>query len=308
MPYSVWLTSHHRYEDVRAGAPDRLTLEDLGACLDLLARSRPILRARRPDGATWVFRGGEEPARAPFLWAGVRPNNGPRAGTLQLSVSGTSPFFLSNMFELLAFATMVNEELGLSAFEGVQGREVTVESFPLLTDTQGEYTRAQGRLWLQRREQLHTEVQMPLEFPAGQQDEATNLLALRLKHPRLPPLAKLLEAPPEGQDVELEGKGKQGVWFDRASGEPVTWFFRNPHAADELLVWPQWGEAPFSRTAHTTFSAAERLRARAGGQVLWNGEPVTSESTAWLRRYPELLGVELLQLVTLGWEPAARQA
>ncbi|MGZ3457876.1 MAG: hypothetical protein ACXU86_05145, partial [Archangium sp.] len=115
MPYSVYLTSHRRYEDVRAGAPDRLTLEELRACVDLLARSRPTLQARRPDGATWVFRAGEEPARAPLLWAGVRPNNGPRTGTLQLSVSGTSPFFLANLFELLTLAALANEELGLRA-------------------------------------------------------------------------------------------------------------------------------------------------------------------------------------------------
>ncbi len=305
MPYSIWLTSHRRYKDVQAGAPDRLTLEDWRTCLDLLARSRPILRSHRPDGATWVFRGGAAPGLAPLLFAGVRPNNGPRMGTLQLSVSGTSPFFLANMFELLSFAALANEELGLRAFEGVHGREVTVDSLRYFTDVQGEYTREQGRLWLQRREQLHATVRMPLEFPVGGRDEDTNLLALRLKHPRLPPLATLLEAPPEGQDVEAERA--RGVWVDRASGEPVTWFHLNPHAPDELLVWPQWGEAPFSRMALTTFAAAERLRARVGGQVLWNGEPVTPQGPTWLQRYPELLGVELLQLVMLGWEPAARQ-
>jgi hypothetical protein len=305
MPYSVWLTSHRRYEDVRAGAPDRLTPEELRACLDLLARSRPILRARRPDGATWVFRADAEPASAPLLWAGVRPNNGPRAGTLQLSVSGTSASFLANMFELLSLAAIVNEELGLRVFEGVHGREVTVESLGALTEAQGKYAMEQGRQWLQRREQLHTTIHMPLEFPAGGHDEGPNLLALRLKHPKPPPLAELLKAPPEGQDVELQGN--QGVWFDRASGEPVTWFLRNPHAADELLIWPQWGEAAFVQTARTTFAAAELLRTRAGGQVLWNGEPATPERTDWLRRYPELLGVELLQLVTAGWEPTVRQ-
>ena len=93
MPFSVWLTSHRRIEDVRAGAPDRLTLEDLRACLELLARSRPTRAALRPDGSTWVFRAGEELALAPLLWAGLRPNNGPQAGTLQLSVSATHPFF-----------------------------------------------------------------------------------------------------------------------------------------------------------------------------------------------------------------------
>ncbi|PTL84416.1 hypothetical protein [Vitiosangium sp. GDMCC 1.1324] len=305
MPYSVWLTSHRRYEDVRAGAPDRLTLENLRTCLGLLARSRPTQEVRRPDGATWVFRGGEPPALAPLLMAGVRPNNGPRTGTIQLTVSGTSPFFMANMYELLSFAAMVNEELGLLAFEGVHGREVTVESLSQLRDVQGEYTREMAHRWQLSREQLYTAVRMPLEFPAGGQDEAPNLLALRLKHPRLPPLTKLLGSPPEGLGVEI--RGEQGVWFDRASDEPVTWFHLNPHASDELLIWPQWGEAPFAKTAHSTFDAAVRLRASAGGQVLWNGEPVTPERTAWLQRYPELLGVELLQLVTLGWEPVTRQ-
>lgn len=305
MPYSVWLTSHRRFEDVRAGVPDRLTLEDLRACLELLARSRPTRVARRPDGATWVFRAGEPPALAPLLWAGVRPNNGPRAGTLQLSASVTSPFFMANLFELLSFAALVNEELGLRAFEGVHGREVTVESHRQLTDVQGGYALELARAWQQNREQLHTDIRMPLEFPAGQQDEAPNLLALRLEHPKPPPLAQWLAEPPEGQDVEV--RGTQGVWFDRASQEPVTWFLVDPHDAHALLLWPQWGEAPFARTAHTTFEAAVRLRARAGGRVLWNGEPVTPERTAWLQRYPELLGVELLQLVTLGWEPASTQ-
>jgi len=305
MPYSVYLTSHSRYDDVRAGRPDRLTIEHLRACLDLMARSRAIVQARRPDGATWVFRAGEEqPAFAPFLWAGVRPNNGPHAGTIHLSVSGTSPFFLANMFEMLAFAAMVNEELGLSAFEGVHGREVTVESFRHFKEPEGEYARQQGRLWLQRREQLHTSVRMPFEFPAGGHEEDSNILALRLKHPRLPPLARMLKVPPEGQNAEVEGT--QGVWFDRASGEPVTWFQLNPHAADEVVLWPQWGRASFSQIARATFAVAERLRAHAGGQVLWNGEPVAPQGPSWLQRYPELLGVELIQLVTMGWEPTAR--
>ena len=38
-----------------------------------------------------------------------------------------------------------------------------------------------------------------------------------------------------------------------------------------------------------------------------NDAPVTPERTAWLQHYPELLGVELLQLVTLGWEPVTRR-
>jgi hypothetical protein len=28
MPYTLWLTRHHRLEDVKARAPDKLTLED----------------------------------------------------------------------------------------------------------------------------------------------------------------------------------------------------------------------------------------------------------------------------------------
>ncbi|HEX5746154.1 MAG TPA: hypothetical protein VFZ09_07915 [Archangium sp.] len=299
MPFSVWLTSHRRIEDVRAGAPDQLTLENLRACLDLLARSRPMRAALRPDGSTWVFRAGESLALAPLLWAGLRPNNGPQAGTLHLSVSVTSPFFMANVFELLSFAALVNEELGLNAFEGVRGREVTVESHRELLDVQGSYSRDLARAWQQNREQLHTNLQMPLEFPAGQQDEAPNLLMLRLEHPKPPPLAELLAEPPEGQDVEI--RGPQAVWFDRATQAPVTWFLLNN--PQEVLIWPQWGEAPFAQTAHSIFEVAVRLRARAGGRLIWNGEPVTPERTSWLQRYPELLGVELLQYVLLGWEP-----
>ena len=204
-----------------------------------------------------------------------------------------------------ALAALVNEELGLRAFEGVHGREVTVESLRQLTDVQGTYARELARAWQQNRERLHTAIRMPLEFPAGQQDEAPNLLALRLEHPKLPPLEQLLADPPQGQGVEV--RGTQGVWFERATQEPVTWFLLNPHDAHELLLWPQWSEAPFVRAAHTTFEAAVRLRARAGGRVLWNDEPVTPERTSWLQRYPELLGVELLQLVTLDWEPVTRK-
>lgn len=299
MPFSVWLTSHRRIEDVRAGAPDRLTLEDLRACLELLARSRPTRAALRPDGSTWVFRAGEELALAPLLWAGLRPNNGPQAGTIQLSVSATHPFFMANVFELLSLAALVSEELGLHAFEGVRGREVTVESHRELLDVEGTYSRELARSWQQNREQLHPNLRMPLEFPAGQQDEAPNMLMLRLEHPKPPPLAELLAEPPEGQDVEI--RGPQAVWFDRATQAPVTWFLLNN--PQEVLIWPQWGEAPFSRTAHSLFDVAVRMRARAGGQLIWNGDPVTPERTSWLQRYPELLGVELLQFVLLGWEP-----
>lgn len=302
MPFSVWLTSHRRIEDVRAGAPDQLTLDNLRASLELLARSRPTQVAQRPDGSIWVFRAGEPPALAPLLLAGVRPNNGPQLGTIQLSVSVASPFFMANLFELLSFAARVNAELGLRAFEGVHGREVTGESLGQLTDSQGAYARELARAWQQNREQLHSNLRMPLEFPAGQQDDAPHLLALVLEHPKLPPLAQLLADPPEGQGVEV--RGTQAVWFDKATQQPVTWFFVNPQVPQELLIWPQWAEAPFARTAHTTFDAAVRLRARAGGRVLWNGAPVTPERTVWLQRYPELLGVELLQLVTLDWEPA----
>lgn len=303
MPFSVWLTSHRRIEDVRAGAPDQLTPENLRACLELLARSRPTRAALRPDGSTWVFRAGEPLALAPLLWAGLRPNNGPQAGTLQLSVSVTHPFFMANVFELLSLAALANEELGLRAFEGVQGREVTVESQRELLDVQGSYSRDLARAWQQNREQLHPNLRMPLEFPAGQQDEAPNLLMLRLEHPKPPPLAQLLAEPPEGQDVEI--RGSQAVWFDRATQEPVTWFLlNNPR---EVLIWPQWREAPFAQTAHAIFDVAVRLRARAGGQLIWNGDPVTPERTAWLQRYPELLGVELLQLVLLGWDPITVQ-
>ncbi|WP_375770081.1 hypothetical protein NR798_04105 [Archangium gephyra] len=302
MPFSVWLTSHRRLEDVRAGAPDRLTVENLRACLELLARSRPTQVAQRPDGSVWVFRAGEPPALAPLFLAGVRPNNGPQQGTIQLSVSVTHPFFMANLFELLSFASRVNAELGLSAYEGVHGQEVTVESFGVLTEPQGAYSQELARAWQQNREQLHTRLRMPLEFPAGQQDDAPHLLALILEHPKLPPLAQLLAEPPEGQGVEI--RGTQALWFDKATQQPVTWFLVNPQAPQELLLWPQWGEEPFARTAHTTFEAAVRLRARAGGRVLWNGAPVTPERTAWLQRYPGLLGVELLQLVSQGWEPA----
>ncbi len=299
MPFSVWLTSHRRIEDVQAGAPDRLTLEDLRACLELLARSRPTRAALRPDGSTWLFRAGEGPALAPLLWAGLRPNNGPQAGTLQLSVSAASPFFMANVFELLSLAALANEQLGLRAFEGLHGREVTVESQRELLDVQGGYSQELARAWQQNREQLHTALQMPLEFPSGQHDAAPNLLMLRLEHPKPPPLAELLAEPPEGQGVEI--RGPQAVWFDRATQQPVTWFLLNN--PQEVLVWPQWSDAPFAHTAHTTFEVAARLRARAGGRLLWNGEPVTPERTAWLQRYPELLGVELLQFVLQGWEP-----
>lgn len=305
MPYSVLLTSHRRFSDVRSGAPDRLTVQELRACLELLARSRPTQQAQRPDGSIWVFRAGEPSAVAPLLWAGVRPNNGPQAGTIHLAVGGAGPFFLANMFEALSIAALAHEELGLHAFEATHGKEVTVESLRQLTDVQGEYSREQARLWQQRRERLHTAILMPLEFPAGQYDEGPNLLALRLKHPKPPPLEQLLAEPPEGQEVEIHGQ--QGVWFDRASNEPVTWFLLNPSTPDELLIWPQWKDEPFARTAHAIFEVAVRLRARVGGQVLWNGEPVTPDRTAWLQHYPELLAVELLQLVTLGWEPVTRK-
>lgn len=306
MPYSVWLTSHPRIDDVRSGAPDQLTLENLRACLDLLARSRPIQAAGRPDGSVWVFRAGEAPALAPLLLAGVRPNNGPQMGTIQLSVSVTHPFFMANFFELLSFAALVNKELGLRAFEGVHGREVTLESLGSLTDTQGTYAQELARAWQQNRAQLHGNLRMPLEFPANNQDDAPHLLALRLEHPKpLPPMEQLLAEPPEGQGVEI--RGTQGLWFDKATRQPVTWFFINPQTPQEMLIWPQWGEDPFVRTAHTTFDAAVRLRGRAGGRVLWNGAPVTPERTAWLHRFPELLGVELFQIVTLGWEPVTRK-
>lgn len=303
MPFSVWLTSHRRIEDVRAGAPDRLTLEELRSCLELLARSRPTRAALRPDGSTWVFRAGEGPALAPLLWAGLRPNNGPQAGTLQLAVSVTSPFFMANVFELLSLAALVNEELGLHAFEGVGGREVTLESQRELLDVQGAYSQGLAQAWQQNRVQLHTELQMPLEFPAGQQDAGPNLLMLRLEHPKPPPLEQLLADPPEGQGVEI--RGPQAVWFDRATQQPVMWFLLNN--PKEVLIWPQWGEAPFAQTAHATFEVAVRLRALAGGRLIWNGEPVTPERTAWLQRCPELLAVELLQLVTLNWEPVTVQ-
>jgi hypothetical protein len=307
MPFSVWLTSHRRIEDVRAGAPDQLTPENLRASLELLARSRPTQVAQRPDGSLWVFRAGEAPALAPLLLAGVRPNNGPQMGTIQLSVSVASPFFMANVFELLSFAARVNAELGLRAFEGVHGREVTAESLGPLTDSQGAYARELARAWQQNREQLHPNLRMPLEFPAGQEDDAPHLLALVLEHPKLPPLAQLLADPPEGQGVEV--RGTQALWFDKATQQPVTWFFAKPQQSPQqppqqsLLIWPQWGEAPFARTAHTTFDAAVRLRVRAGGRVIWNGGPVTPERTAWLQRYPELLGVELLQLIKHNWEP-----
>jgi hypothetical protein len=305
MPYSVWLTTHRRIEDVRAGAPDRLTLDNLRACLDLFARSRPTQVALRPDGSNWVFRAGEAPALAPLLLAGVQPNNGPQLGTIQLSLSVTSPFFMANLLELLSLTALVTEQLGLRAFEGVHGREVTAQSLPQLTDVQGAYARELAGVWQQNRAQLHTHLRMPLEFPAGNQDDAPHLLALVLEHPKLPPMEQLLAEPPEGQGVEV--RGTQGLWFDKATRQPVTWFFINPQVPQEMLIWPQWGEAPFARTAHTSFEAAVRLRARAGGRVLWNGAPVTPERTAWLQRYPELLGVELLQLVTLGWEPVTRR-
>jgi|GEM_PF-2960666 len=304
MPYSVYLTTHTRYEDVLAGAPDTLTLEDLRACLSQLAEVCPTHEVRRPDGATWVFRAGEPPARAPLLTAGVRPNNGLKTGTIHLSVSHTSPFFLRNFFELLSFAAMVKETRGLNAFEAVHGHALTVESVQQLTDVDGVYARRQAELWQKRRENLYTTVQMPLEFPAGQEDEGPNLLALRLEHPKLPPLKKLIAEPPPGMGVEVEKT--RGLWFDRELEEPVMWFNLNPHAANQVILWPHWGRAPFASVAQATFGAAARLQSRAGGRVLWNGEPVTPERTAWLQRYPELLGVELLQLVTLGWEPASR--
>jgi hypothetical protein len=225
-------------------------------------------------------------------------------GTIQLSVSNTSPFFLANFFEMLSFAAFMNETQGLNAFEEVHGHALTYESVQQLTAVQGAYSRQQAQLWQQRRENLYTNVQMPLEFPAGQHDEGPNLLALRLEHPKLPPLTKLLAEPPSGHGVDVEGT--QGLWFDQESNEPVMWFLLNPHAANQLIIWPHWGQAPFMRVAHATFDAAARLQSRAGGRVLWNGEPVTPERTAWLQRYPELLGVELLHLVTLGWEPASR--
>ncbi|MCY1073589.1 hypothetical protein [Archangium lansingense] len=307
MPYSVWLTSHHRIEDVQSGAPDQLTLENLRACLELLARSRPIQVASRPDGSHWVFRAGEAPALAPLLMAGVWPNNGPQMGTIQLSLSVTSPFFMANLLELLSFTALVTEQLGLRAFEGVHGREVTGDSVRQLTDAQGAYARDLARAWQQNRAQLHPNLRMPLEFPAGNQDNAPHLLALVLEYPNLPPMEQLLAEPPEGQGVEV--RGTQGLWFDKATRQPVTWFsINNPQAPQDMLIWPQWGEEPFARTAHTTFEAAVRLRARAGGRVLWNGAPVTPERTSWLQRYPELLGVELLQLVTNNWEPVTRKA
>jgi hypothetical protein len=307
MPYSIWLTTHTRYEDVLAGAPDQLTLEDLRSCLSLLDKVRSTREVRRPDGATWVFRVGEPPALAPMLTAGVRPDNGPKMGTIRLSVSNTSPYFLANFFEMMSFAAFVNETEGLNAFEEVHGHALTVESVQQLTDVQGAYSRQQAQLWQQRRENLYTNVQMPLEFPAGQHDEGPNLLALRLEHPKLPPLTKLLAEPPLGQGVEVEGD--RGLWFDRDSSEPVTWFILNPHAANQLILWPHWGQAPFANAAHATFDAATRLQSRTGGRVLWNGEPVTPKRTAWLQHYPELLGVELLQLaISDGSPPAARSS
>ena len=303
MPYSIWLTSHPRYEDVLAGAPDRLTLEDLRATLERMGQTRPTRHVQRPDGSTWVYRAEEPPALAPLLWAGLRPNNGPSQGTLQLSVSATHPHFLANFLELLTLAVDVCEHRGLRAYEEVNGQALTVESLPRFTDVNGDYARHVAREWQRRRELLHTTLQMPLEFPVGQKDAGPNLLALRLEHPKLPALETLLADPPPGQGVEV--RGTQGMWFDLASKAPVTWFLVDPHAPHQLLIWPQWGQEPFARTADTTFAAAVRLRARAGGQVLWNGEPVTPERTVWLQRYPELLGVELLQLVAIGWAPSS---
>jgi len=180
---------------------------------------------------------------------------------------------------------------------------VTVEALEALLDPQGEYALAQGRIFFQRREELYLNVRMPFEVPAGQQDDATNMLAFRLKHPKLPRLEKLLE-PPKGQRVEVEGD--RGVWVNKSSDELVTWFMRNPHAADELLIWPHWAEAPFLQTARETYSVAERLRERSGARLLWNGEPCTPKQMEWLRRYPHLLAVELMQWLESKWEPAAR--
>jgi hypothetical protein len=304
MPYALWLTKHRRFEDVKARAPDKLTLGDLRACLRLLEKARPVEWVQRPDGAHWVFRKGEaEPARTPLLSAGVRPNSSPQVGTIELSVSLTSPFFLSNMHDALAFAALVNEELGLFAYESARGQQVTVEALEALLDPQGEYALAQGRIFFQRREELYLNVRMPFEVPAGQQDDATNMLAFRLKHPKLPRLEKLLE-PPQGQRVEVEGD--RGVWVSKASDEPVTWFMRNPHAADELLIWPHWAEDHFLQTARETYAVAERLRDRSGAQLLWNGELCTPKQMEWLRRYPNLLAVELMQWLESKWEPAAR--
>jgi len=64
----------------------------------------------------------------------------------------------------------------------------------------------------------------------------------------------------------VELRGPQAVWFDRATQEPVTWFLLNN--PQEVLIWPQWREAPFAQTAHSIFEVAVRLRARAGGQLI----------------------------------------
>ena len=309
MPYSVWLTTHARYEDVLAGAPDKLTLEDLRACLALLAGSRPTREVLRPDGARWVFRQGEGPEAAPLLHAGLRPNKGvqgAKTGMIQLSVSNTHHHFLANFFELLTLAALVHETRGLNAFEGEEGQVLTVESVQRLTDRNSVHARQQGRAWMQRREQLHPQTQMPLEFPAGQQDAGPDLLVLGLEHPKLPSLKKLLAQPPRGQDVEAEDT--RGVWFDVEAQQPVTWFSRSPQDAHQLLISPQWRQASFAQTAREAFDVAFQLLARlgGGGRVSWNGTPVTPGGPDWLRRHPEILGVELLQLLTLGWQPSKR--
>lgn len=94
--------------------------------------------------------------------------------------------------------------------------------------------------------------------------------------------------------------------MSQISGEPVTWFMRPPHAPDELQLWPHWAEAPFLQTARETYAVAEQLRARAKAGLLWNGEPCTPKRMEWLQRYPNLLAVELMQLLENKWEPSVR--
>lgn len=91
------------------------------------------------------------------------------------------------------------------AYESARGQKVSVEALDSLLDIHGEYAKEQGRLFFQRREQLYLNVRMPLGVPAGLQDEATNMLAFRLKRPKLPKVEELLAEPPKGQRVEVEG-------------------------------------------------------------------------------------------------------
>jgi hypothetical protein len=305
MPFSVYITKHTQYAKVKAGAPDEMTSEHIRQFLEYASRTSPMEFASRQQGALWIFRKADSPEDEPFCRAGVKPTTGPKKGTVQLSISYTHPHFLSNMHELLRITALMCEELSLHAFEDLKGLEVTPEFFLQLHKPDNAYSLEQGRLFIARRRELYTRVHMPFEFPLGDQDSATNMALLRLKHKKLPPLAKLLADPPKGHGVEAEDT--RGLWIDTAADEPAIWFMRDPHEADGLLIWPHWREEPFLKAAQATWAAAELLQKRTGGELRWNDKPCTPKLMSWLKRYPKLLGVDLFDNITQGQEPNPRE-